>query len=67
MISSYPSYANKPVIIGEEDPDGCAACVSAAYGYRNGLIYPSYTAVTFAQIINLAMTFSINLQAVCTW
>ncbi|TKA59756.1 hypothetical protein B0A55_11950, partial [Friedmanniomyces simplex] len=67
LISSYPSQKDKPVVIGEDDPDGCAACVSDAYGYRNGLIYPSYTAVAFSRDLDLAMRYNINLEGTLTW
>ena len=26
IIASYPELKNKPIVIGESDPDGCAAC-----------------------------------------
>ncbi|KAK3068672.1 hypothetical protein LTR53_013574 [Teratosphaeriaceae sp. CCFEE 6253] len=67
VISSYASQKDKPVIIGEDDPDGCAACQSEAYGYRNGLIFPSYTAVAFSRDIDLATRYGINLEGTLTW
>lgn len=67
IISSYPSEKHKPVIIGEDDPDGCAACVTPAYGYRNNLIFPSYTAAAFSRDIDLATRYGINLEGALTW
>ena len=26
VIASFPEYKNLPIIIGESDPEGCAAC-----------------------------------------
>lgn len=52
---------------GEYDPDGCAACTSAAYGYRNGLLYPVYTAASFMRAVSLAMTRGVNLTGALTW
>lgn len=52
---------------GEYDPDGCAACTSAAYGYRNGLLYPVYTAASFMRAMSLAMTRGVNLTGALTW
>src|SRR5262249_49866341 len=50
VAASYKELKGKPVIVGESDPDGCAAC-SATYfpenAYRNGAQYASYTAATF--------------------
>ncbi|KAI7330642.1 hypothetical protein KC315_g5561 [Hortaea werneckii] len=67
VISSYPELKGRPVIIGEDDPDGCAACVSDAYDYRNGLIYPSYTAEVFVRNIQLAREYGVNLEGAVTW
>ena len=67
IISSYPSEKQKPVVIGEDDPDGCAACVTPAYGYRNNLIFPSYTAAAFSRDIDLAARYGINLEGALTW
>jgi xylan 1,4-beta-xylosidase len=67
LISSYPTQKKKPVVIGEDDPDGCAACESDAYNYRNGLVYPSYTAEAFARDIDLAARYGINIEGALTW
>lgn len=67
IIASYPSEKHKPVVIGEDDPDGCAACVTPAYGYRNNLIFPSYTAAAFSRDIDLATRYGINLEGALTW
>jgi len=66
-IQARPSVQHKPVVIGEDDPDGCAACVSDAYGYRNGLVYPSYTAATFLRELDLATRYGINFEGALTW
>jgi xylan 1,4-beta-xylosidase len=39
IIASYPELKNKSVVIGESDPDGCAACQGAQLGYRNSTMY----------------------------
>ncbi|KAI7486922.1 hypothetical protein KC351_g3021 [Hortaea werneckii] len=66
VISSYPELKDKPIIIGEDDLDGCAACVSDAYDYRNGLINPTYTAEVFARNIQLAREYDVNLEGAVT-
>jgi xylan 1,4-beta-xylosidase len=43
---STSTLASKPVVIGESDPEGCAACPSPQNGYRNGTKYSGYTAAT---------------------
>ena len=39
LVASYPELKGKPVIIGESDPEGCAACQGQALAYRNGTMY----------------------------
>ena len=46
IVSSFPTLKNLPIIIGESDPEGCAACPADIYpnnGYRNGtLVFELY-------------------------
>jgi xylan 1,4-beta-xylosidase len=70
IVSSYPAYKNLPVVIGECDPEGCAACGMTVYpqnGYRNGTMYSSYTASSFAKIYDLAFQYGINLLGIVSW
>ena len=67
VIQNYTTLKHLPVFIGEDDPDGCAACISPEVDYRNGLIYPSYTAAVFTRELDLAMKYDINLTGTLTW
>jgi len=70
IIASYPELRGKPVIIGETDPDGCAACTAEFHpqnGYRNGPLYASYTAASFARHHELAQRHGVNLEGALTW
>jgi len=70
IVSSNPEYKNLPIIIGECDPEGCAACGMTVYpqnGYRNGTMYSSYTASSFAKIYEMAKYFNVNLLGVVSW
>lgn len=70
IVASYPKLKKLPIIIGESDPEGCAACSEAAYpqnAYRNGTMYASYTAAAFARKYELAENFGINLLGAVTW
>ena len=49
MIAAMPTLKDKPIVIGESDPEGCAACQGPQNGYRNGTMYSSYTAAVFAR------------------
>ncbi len=67
IIASYPELKNKPIIIGESDPDGCAACQGAQIGYRNSTMYSSYTAASFVRAYQLADKHGVNLEGALTW
>jgi len=66
-IASYPELNGIPVVIGECDPEGCAACQGEQLGYRNGTMYSSYTAASFARIMDLAGKHQVNLEGALTW
>jgi xylan 1,4-beta-xylosidase len=67
IIASYPELKNVPVVIGECDPEGCAACAGPQLGYRNGTMYSSYTAASFARLPELAERAGVNLEGALTW
>jgi xylan 1,4-beta-xylosidase len=70
IVASFPEYRNTPIIIGESDPEGCAACSSRVYpqnGYRNGTMYSSYTAAQIARAYELADLHGVNLRGSVTW
>lgn len=66
-IAAVPELSKKPIVIGESDPEGCAACPGPSNGYRNGTMYSSYTAASFARIWDLADKHKVNLEGVLTW
>ena len=70
IVASYPSLKNLPIIIGESDPEGCAACSEDLHpqnAYRNGTMYSSYTAASFARKHELADARGVNLLGAVTW
>ena len=67
MIAARPALRGKPIVIGESDPEGCAACQGPRLGYRNGTMYSSYTAASFARKHELAARHRVNLQGALTW
>jgi len=51
-VRSFPELKSIPLVIGESDPEGCAACgmsTNPENAYRNGTMYSSYTAASFAR------------------
>lgn len=70
IVASHPRFSMLPVIIGECDPEGCAACGMDVYpqnGYRNGTMYSVYTASSFAKIFDLAIHHNMNLTGIVSW
>jgi xylan 1,4-beta-xylosidase len=67
FITRYPELKDKPVIIGESDPDGGAASIKPELGYRNHPHYASYTAASFLRKSDLAARHSLNLEGAVTW
>ena len=70
IVASYPETKDLPIIIGESDPEGCAACGMAtnpSNAYRNGTMYSSYTAATFARKYELGDQYGINFKGAVSW
>jgi xylan 1,4-beta-xylosidase len=69
-IASIPEVKNLPLIIGESDPEGCAACgmnTHPANAYRNGTMYSSYTAASLARIYDINDFYGTNLIGALNW
>lgn len=66
-FARFPELKGKPIIIGESDPDGCAACQGPHLAYRNGTLYSSYTAASFARKHLLAEKHGVNFEGATTW
>jgi xylan 1,4-beta-xylosidase len=67
QIEAEPLLRSKPIVIGESDPEGCAACQGPANAYRNGTMYSSYTAAVFPRLQQLARRRGLNLEGVLSW
>jgi xylan 1,4-beta-xylosidase len=70
IVRSFPKFERLPVILTEADPEGCAACSSRdnpANAYRNGTLYPAYTAAALKGLAEIAEREHINLQGIITW
>ena len=67
VIARYPEFSNTPIVIGESDPEGCAACQGPNLAYRNGTMYSSYTAASFPRKLDLAAKHGVNLEGALTW
>ncbi len=67
IVASYPELKNTPIVIGECDPEGCAACQGQQLAYRNGTMYSSYTAAIYTRIHDLAEKHKVNIEGALTW
>jgi xylan 1,4-beta-xylosidase len=67
VVAKYPELKSTPIVIGESDPEGCAACKGGNYAYRNGTMYSSYTAASFPRKLDLAEKHGVNLEGALTW
>ena len=70
LIAQYPALRKLPIILSEADPEGCAACssrVNPANNYRNGTMYPSYTAAAYKGLLDLAQQHDVNLISMLSW
>lgn len=67
LVASFPELKDKPIVIGESDPEGCAACQGPQLAYRNGTMYSSYTAASFARKHKLAQKHGVHLEGALTW
>ena len=70
LIASYPKLRGLPIILSEADPEGCAACsskVNPANNYRNGTLYPAYTAAAYKALFGLQDLHKVNLISMLSW
>lgn len=70
IVKSFPQTQNLPIIIGESDPEGCAACgmqTNPGNAYRNGTMFSSYTAASFAREYLLADEYGVNFKGAVSW
>jgi len=70
IVSSYPEFKKLPIILSEADPEGCAACSSRqnpANNYRNGTMYPAYTAAAFKAMFEIQDRHQVNLISMLSW
>ena len=70
IVRRFAQFRQLPIILSEADPEGCAACSARLYpqnAYRNGPLYPTYTAVAMKALLELADRDHVNLLGMLTW
>jgi xylan 1,4-beta-xylosidase len=67
VIASYPEWKQLPIILGESDPEGCAACQGSQNGYRNGPLYGVSVAEATMRTYELARKYGVTVEGAVTW
>jgi xylan 1,4-beta-xylosidase len=70
IVASFPEWRRTPIVLGESDPEGCAACSAKdnpQNSYRNGPLYAAYTAEVLSRTMALASREHVNLLGAVTW
>jgi xylan 1,4-beta-xylosidase len=70
VVASFPEWQKTPIILGECDPEGCAACSAKENPrnlYRNGPLYGAYTLEVLNETMALARQEHINFRGAVTW
>lgn len=70
IAASFPEWRKTPIILGESDPEGCAACSAKDHpqnAYRNGPLYGTYTVEALHCTLALARQEQVNFLGAVTW
>ncbi len=70
IMSEFPTLRTLPVVIGESDPEGCAACSARYYpqnDYRNGPLYGVYLVESIMRTYELSRRAGIEIEGAVTW
>jgi xylan 1,4-beta-xylosidase len=67
IVASYPEWKKTPIVFGESDPEGCAACKGPANGYRNGPLYGVSVAEATMRAYELAQKHGVRMEGAVTW
>ena len=70
VVESFPDWRHTPIVLGESDPEGCAACSAKdnpQNSYRNGPLYAAYTAEVLDRIYALSESEHVSFLGAVTW
>ncbi|MFZ0759202.1 MAG: beta-xylosidase [Candidatus Sulfotelmatobacter sp.] len=70
IVASFPQWRRTPILLGESDPEGCAACSAKddpQNSYRNGPLYGAYTVEVLNNVLALVRREHINFLGAVTW
>ena len=70
IVESFPEWRHTPIVLGESDPEGCAACSAKdnpQNSYRNEPLYAAYTVEVLDRIYALSESEHLNFLGAVTW
>ena len=70
IVMSFPEWRKTPIVLGESDPEGCAACsarTNPQNSYRNGPLYAVYTAEVVNNLLAQIDREHVNFLGAVTW
>jgi xylan 1,4-beta-xylosidase len=70
IVRGAEKFRSLPIILSEADPEGCGACSPEQHpedAYRNGTVYPAYTAAAMKGLTELAADEQVKLAGFLTW
>jgi len=70
ITASFPEWRQTPIVLGESDPEGCAACSAKDRPqnlYRNGPLYAAYTVEVLNTIPALTQKEDVKFLGAVTW
>ena len=70
IINEFPKLKGVSAVIGESDPEGCAACSARVHpqnGYRNGPLYGVYLVEHILRTYELSRKNGIEIDGAVTW
>ena len=70
IVAAFPEFAGLPVILGESDPEGCAACSTRTHpenAYRDGALYGASVVEATARTYQLAERAGRAIEGAVTW
>ena len=67
VVASYPRWKSTPIILGESDPEGCAACAAPQNGYRNSTLYGVSVLEAVARQKEIARQLGVTLRGAVNW
>jgi xylan 1,4-beta-xylosidase len=70
ILGEFAELKGKKVVIGESDPEGCAACSARVHpqnAYRNGPLYGVYTIEQIMRTYELSREAGVEIEGAVTW